>query len=307
MSACAGGPDSVFSPALGIRRDWSALASALALLMIANAPRPASARAESALAALESEQQRLFARVAPSVVFINTRDGFGSGFVVSRDGLVLTNQHVVGAHKTVSVITHDGRRLTGVVIQRAGAVDLALVQLPLAQTRPLPLADSAKLRVGAWAGAVGHGRGGIWTFNTGMISNIYPAKSGRPVFQTQIPLNPGASGGPIFDRHGRVVGVVTSGIKDADAINFGIKIDVALAELDTLRARGDCITVRAPADVPVFIDGVMRGAGPEVYATVEPGEHELMVVLDGEQRRATIRFPQQREHRFSATATTTAR
>ncbi len=264
-----------------------------------SAPVDASAREESALASVEAEQQRLFARVAPAVVFINTRDGFGSGFIVSRDGLALTNQHVVGAQKTVNVITHDGRRLTGVVLQRARDVDLALVQLPLAKTTPLPLAQSEQLRVGAWVGAVGHGRGGIWTFNTGMVSNIYPAKSGRPVFQTQIPLNPGASGGPIFDRHGRVVGVVTAGITDADAINFGIKIDVALAKLDTLRARGDCITVRAPEGVPVFVDGVMRGTGPEVFAPVEPGEHELMVVIGGAQRRATIRFPQQREHRFS--------
>lgn len=254
------------------------------------------------LAELEAAQQQIFMRLAPSVVFIHTKAGFGSGFIVSRDGLVLTNAHVVEGHSTVAVVTHDGQKLTGTVLERAKKADLALVQLPLARTEPIPLGDSESLRVGAWAAAIGHGRGGIWTFNTGMVSNIYPLESGRPVFQTQIPLNPGASGGPILDRKGQAIGVVTAGMTDAEAINFGIKIDVALHELKPLAARCECLVVVAPEGVPVLIDGVMRGTGPRVVAPVGVGTHEVVVVVKDKRRRFTLQFPEQRSVTITADA-----
>jgi serine protease Do len=257
------------------------------------------------LAALETAQQRIFVRLAPSVVFIHTKGAFGSGFMVSRDGLVLTNAHVVEGQATVGVVTHDGQKLTGTVLERAKKADLALVQLPLAKTEPIPLGDSEMLRVGAWVGAIGHGRGGIWTFNTGMISNIYPAETGRPVFQTQIPLNPGASGGPILDRSGQAIGVVTAGMTDAESINFGIKIDVALRELKPLAARCECLVVLAPAGVPVLVDGLMRGTGPRVVVPVGAGSHEVVAVVKDQRRRFTLQFPEQRSVTISAEAAAT--
>lgn len=252
------------------------------------------------LAALEAAQQQIFVRLAPSVVFIHTKAGFGSGFIVSRDGLVLTNAHVVEGQTTVGVVTNDGQKLTGTVLERAAKADLALVQLPLAKTEPIPLGDSDALRVGAWVGAIGHGRGAIWTFNVGMVSNIYPAETGRPVFQTQIPLNPGASGGPIFDRKGQAIGVVTAKLSDAEAINFGIKIDVALRELKALAARCECLVVVAPEGVPVLIDGVMRGTGPRVVAPTSVGPHEVVVVVKDKRRRFTLQFPEQRSVTITA-------
>lgn len=252
------------------------------------------------LAELEAAQQQIFVRLAPSVVFIHTKAGFGSGFIVSRDGLVLTNAHVVEGQTTVGVVTNDGQKLTGTVLERAKTADLALVQLPLAKTEPIPLGDSDALRVGAWVGAIGHGRGAIWTFNVGMVSNIYPAETGRPVFQTQIPLNPGASGGPIFDRKGQAIGVVTAKLNDAEAINFGIKIDVALRELKALAARCECLVVVAPEGVPVLIDGVMRGTGPRVVAPTSVGPHEVVVVVKDKRRRFTLQFPEQRSVTISA-------
>lgn len=272
--------------------------SLLLKMMLAVAWMAPAVRAEPVapdpLAAIEAAQQQVFVRLAPSVVFIHTKTSFGSGFMVSRDGLVLTNAHVVDGQSTVGVITHDGQKLTGTVLDRAKKADLALIQLPLAQTEPIPLGDSELLRVGAWVGAIGHGRGGIWTFNTGMISNIYPAESGRPVFQTQIPLNPGASGGPILDRKGQVIGIVTSGIVDAESINFGIKIDVALRELKPLAARCECLVVLAPEGVPVLVDGVMRGVGPRVVVPVGVGSHEVVAVIKDSRRRFTLQFPEQR-------------
>ena len=261
---------------------------------------PTSASTPDPLARIEEAQQALFERLAPAVVFINTAEGFGSGFIVSHDGLVLTNAHVVGKQKTVDVVMHDGRRLSATVSHKAKGVDLALVQLPLSKTTPIPLGDSDRLRVGAWVGAIGHGHGGIWTFNTGMVSNIYPVASDRPVFQTQIPLNPGASGGPIFDRTGAVMGVVTAGILDAEAINFGIKIDVALTVLKPLAARCDCLTVIGPAGAPLFVDGEMRGQGPRVVIPITRGTHEVLAVVNGERRLERIEFPKQREVKLVA-------
>jgi S1-C subfamily serine protease len=275
---------------------WILVATAL----LAPAVRTEVVAPPDPLAELEAAQQRIFVRLAPSVVFIHTKAGFGSGFIVSRDGLVLTNAHVVEGQSTVGVVTNDGQKLTGTVLERAKTADLALVQLPLAKTEPIPLGDSDALRVGAWVGAIGHGRGAIWTFNVGMVSNIYPAETGRPVFQTQIPLNPGASGGPIFDRKGQAVGVVTAKLSNAEAINFGIKIDVALAELKAMAARCECLVVVAPEGVPVLIDGVMRGTGPRVVAPTSVGPHEVVVVVKDKRRRFTLQFPEQRSVTISA-------
>jgi serine protease Do len=292
------------SPPCTVRRMSLLLGITLATLWAAPAVRAEPVVADP-LAELEAAQQRLFVRLAPSVVFIHTKTGFGSGFLVSRDGLVLTNAHVVEAQATVGVVTHDGQKLTGTVLERAKNADLALVQLPLAKTVPIPLGDSELLRVGAWAGAIGHGRGGIWTFNTGMVSNIYPLETGRPVFQTQIPLNPGASGGPILDRKGQVIGVVTAGLTDAESINFGIKIDVALRELKPLAARCECLVVLAPEGVPVLVDGLMRGTGPRVVVPVGAGSHEVIAVIKDKRRRFVLQFPEQRSVNIGAETPTT--
>jgi serine protease Do len=270
-----------------------ALQAALAVWVMGQQP-TASTGAVDPLAQIEHAQQVLFDQIAPAVVFIKTRQGFGSGFIVSRDGLVLTNAHVVGKHKSVDVVMHDGKRFTGTVVRSVEKSDLALVQLPLAKTVPLRLGDGKRLRVGQWLGAVGHGHGGIWTFNTGMLSNIYPASSDQRMFQTQIPLNPGASGGPIFDRTGAVIGVVTSGIVEAASINFGVAIDVALEVLGPLAARCDCLVVKAPKDVPIFVDGVMRGAGPRLVIPVTPGPLEVVALIANERRKVRLRFPEQR-------------
>lgn len=264
----------------------SRLAIAAALLVTAS-----SVRADP-LGDLEAQQQKLFAQIAPAVVFIATGEAFGSGFFVSADGLVLTNAHVVGDRKSVDVVLHDGRKLKGEVVERGqGKIDVALVQVPVKDV-PVPAQGGiAEAQIGSWVGAVGHGRGAIWTYNTGMISNIYPDGAERPVFQTQIPLNPGNSGGPIVDRHGRVVGIVTAGIEGANSINFGIDIDVARKALTRLDGQCECLVITAPAQVPVFVDGRMVGQGPRVIVAVSPGKHDVFGVVAGKMIRHAIEYP----------------
>jgi S1-C subfamily serine protease len=247
------------------------------------------------LADLEREQQALFARVQPSIVVISDGRNLGSGFFVSRDGLILTNAHVVGTAAEVDVVTPEGNKLRGKVIERAAdGVDLALIEVPWKQAPPLVLSREP-VRIGAWVGAVGHGVGGVWTFTTGMISNIHPQGQERPVFQTQIPLEPGNSGGPVFDRTGRVVGIVAAGIEKASSVNLATRADLAFTRLTLLAERCDCLVLEASKGTLLFVDDQYVGSGPRVVWPVAPGEHEVMASIGGTVWRQKVRFPETRK------------
>jgi serine protease Do len=149
--------------------------------------------------------------------------------------------------------------------------------------------------------AIGHGMGTTWTYTTGMVSNTYPVDgfADKPLFQTQIPLNPGNSGGPIFDRNGVVVGVVTAGIQKAQSINFAIRSSEALRRFARLAGPRPpassvapaALTVIAPEGAPVFVDGASVGKGPRVTAAVSPGEHEALAIIGGAAVRQRVTFP----------------
>jgi S1-C subfamily serine protease len=107
-------------------------------------------------------------------------------------------------------------------------------------------------------------------------------------------LQPGSSGAPLVDRSGRVVGIVTAGIREANAINFAIRADVALRSLDRLAVLGNLLRVKAPAGVAVFLDGVLAGPGPRLSVSAKPGEHEVMAIIDGRMQRRRFIFPETR-------------
>jgi serine protease Do len=245
------------------------------------------------LAELERRQQELFNRVAPSVVFLSRGNTLGSGFFV-EERLILTNAHVVKGHDKIDVVLHDGKRLEGRVIERAeDEVDLALVEIA-ESGRPLSLASGTDIRVGTWVASVGHGMGGVWSYTTGMISNIYPRGVERPIFQTQIPLNPGASGGPIFDRNGKVLGIVTSGIETSNSINFAIRSEVALQSLSRLSGKCECLVIDAPKGAAVFVDGALRGRGPRVVIPAESRTYKVFR-MDGDKiLEKTATYPKQK-------------
>jgi S1-C subfamily serine protease len=257
----------------------------------------ATARAdESVLRQIELAETRLFDEAAPSVVFIGNGGGFGSGFVIAP-GLILTSGHVV-PHDRADVVLFDGRRLHGKVVERADKIDLALLEADGPLPRPLPLELTAP-RVGAFAAAIGHGRGGIWSLNVGIVSNLYPeegARGDRPIFQTQIPLYPGSSGGPVLDRNGRVLGVVTAGLGDSPGINFAIRIDVAPRALRRLAGTAPLLTVRTAPGARVFLDGNFAGLGPQLSLLLASGEHVVTATLEGQGlQRRRFRFPAERE------------
>jgi len=259
------------------------LIAALVVALVAAAP----ARAD-AVADLERWQQNLFERVAPSVVFIQRGKAFGSGFFVGTRR-ILTNAHVVGSDDHVTVTLRDGQKLRGRVTARgADGYDAAIVTLPRGVGKALEIGGVNELRIGSVLASVGHGRGGIWSLNTGLASNIYRLASGQSVIQTQIPLNPGSSGGPILDRHGRVVGMVVSGITRANGINFALRVDDIVAALPALDDVCRCLVVTAPSGVPVFIDKRMAGKGPRLVAFPSPGPRQVFAVIEGQMRRRRV-------------------
>lgn len=243
---------------------------------------------------VERFQQAVFDTAAPSVVVIRHKDSLGTGFFVTSDGLILTNRHVVGVRKKVDIETYDGRKLEGQVVEVAeDKLDLALIRVEGKGFIPLKMAPLAKLRVGSWAATIGHGFGGVYTFTTGMISNIYPVGEDKPIVQTQIPINPGNSGGPVLDRHGHAIAVVTAKMRDADNVNFSIRMDVAFKSLRLLGETCECLVVRTLPEVPVFIDGVLVGKGPKVLYPMDAGRHTVVVPVMGGVSKE-ISFPETR-------------
>jgi S1-C subfamily serine protease len=161
---------------------------------------------------------KIYAQASPAVVSIRTPSGSGTGFLVNRDGTLVTNAHVVGnSGRVVVKFGANGRSLDGQVIGRDPSSDLAVVHVEPASlprgAKSLQFADSRQVRVGDTAIAIGNPFGLDRTATEGIVSGIgreIKAPNGfsiDEVIQTDAPINPGNSGGPLLDETGRVIGV----------------------------------------------------------------------------------------------------
>lgn len=175
--------------------------------------------------------------------------GQGSGFIISQDGYLLTNAHVVRAAQKVTVTLTDGRSFVGVVKGSDEYLDLAVVKVETdGKSLPVaPMGASADLEVGDWVIAVGNPVGLDNTVTLGIVSSLNRSSSevGIPekrlnLIQTSASLNAGSSGGPICNQWGEVVGISTAVRANAEAIGFAIPIDIAKDVASEL-ARGNTI------------------------------------------------------------------
>ncbi len=181
----------------------------------------------------------VFNKAAPKVVKIFNDDGEGSGSFISSKGEIITNWHVVEGWTSVGVILYDERDnpdnpayLLGDVIKWDPKVDLALVKLK-ETPRNLEYFQLGGLpQVGAEVHAIGHAEGFDWSYTKGYISGIrndyfweYDESAHTAnVIQTQTPINPGSSGGPLLSDRGEIVGVNSFGFSESDGLNFAISI-----------------------------------------------------------------------------------
>jgi len=167
--------------------------------------------------------------------------GIGSGVIVSGDGYILTNAHVVRGADRLTVTLLDGRTFKGTVVGADPATDLAVVKISATNLPVAQLGESAPLQPGDWAIAIGNPYGLNFTVTAGVISateRSLPESPDEQFLQTDASINPGNSGGPLVDAAGHVIGINTAIFEDAKGIGFAIPIDTAKGIMQQLIATG---------------------------------------------------------------------
>jgi len=173
------------------------------------------------------------------------QQGTGSGFIISGNGQILTNAHVVDGADTVSVTLKDGRTFEGKVLGKDELTDVAVVKIQAENLPAVTLGNSEQLQPGDWAIAIGNPLGLDNTVTTGIISatgrssNQIGAPDKRVEFlQTDAAINPGNSGGPLLNARGEVIGMNTAIIQRAQGLGFAIPIQTAQRIANQLIATG---------------------------------------------------------------------
>jgi len=198
---------------------------------------------------------QIFAKTAPAVVFIEakTSDGsiiFGSGSLIGQDGLILTNRHVTEGVTQVEVVFKSEMadveaRRKSIHVARVLATDemrdLALIKVDRVppEAHPIVVGDSSTLQVGADVHAIGHPEGAQWTYTRGFVSQIRPGFEWlghkADVIQTQTPIAPGSSGGPLLDNDGKLVGVNSFLNKAEGFLNYAVASNEVTAFMNESR------------------------------------------------------------------------
>ena len=174
----------------------------------------------------------------------------GSGFIVSEDGYILTNAHVVEDASEVTVRLVDKRGFKAKVVGSDRRTDVALLKIDATGLPTVAIGDPAALKVGEWVVAIGSPFGFDSSVTAGIVSAIgrsLPDESLVPFIQTDVAINPGNSGGPLFNLNGEVVGVnsqIYSRTGGYMGLSFAIPIDLAIKVSEELRARGRVIRGR---------------------------------------------------------------
>jgi regulator of sirC expression with transglutaminase-like and TPR domain len=241
---------------------------ALAALLLALLAQPAAAQEKKAPQPPARTVEELAKSARPSVVVIRVagrggkNNGLGSGFVVSADGLVATNLHVIGEGRPVEVQTADGKKHKVTAVHASDrALDLALLRIDTKGLPALELGDSDALRDGQAVVALGHPRGLQHSVVSGVVSGR-PKVEGKSMIQLAMPIEQGNSGGPVLDMHGRVCGIVTLKAQVTPNLGFAMPVNALKALLKKPNpvplARWITIGTLSPDDWAVVFEGRWR-------------------------------------------------
>jgi S1-C subfamily serine protease len=217
---------------------------------------------------LDAEEQNnisVYRRNIGSVVNITSRvmtydffyglvpqEGQGSGFVIDKEGRILTNYHVIADARQVEVTLHNRKKYKATIVGVDKSHDLAIVQIKASDLQPMTLGDSTNLQVGQKVYAIGNPFGLAGTLTQGIVSSIRQVQEPDGLvideaIQTDAAINPGNSGGPLLNSHGEVIGIntiIASSVGQSAGIGFAIPINTAKAVLNDLVTLG---RVRRPA------------------------------------------------------------
>ncbi len=189
--------------------------------------------------------RQFFGSQMPNIPNEQIQRGLGSGFVVSSDGLILTNAHVVDGSDKVEVTLKDGRTFEGKVMGTDLFTDVAVIKIEAENLPAVAFADSDQLQPGEWAIAIGNPLGLDNTVTTGIVSAT--GRSGAQVgvadkrvsfIQTDAAINPGNSGGPLLNAKGEVIGINTAIIQNAQGLGFAVPINTVRDIAEELIAKG---------------------------------------------------------------------
>jgi S1-C subfamily serine protease len=218
--------------------------------------------------ALDSEEQNnisVYRKNIGSVVNITSKavtfdffyglvpeEGQGSGFIIDKDGHVLTNYHVIADARQIEVTLHNRKKYRATIVGTDRSHDLAVVQIKAPDLTPMSLGDSGNLQVGQKVYAIGNPFGLAGTLTRGIVSSIRSVQEpdGMTIdeaIQTDASINPGNSGGPLLNMHGEVIGIntmIASNVGQSAGIGFAIPINTAKAVINDLLTVG---RVRRPA------------------------------------------------------------
>ncbi len=223
---------------------------------------------EAASSELDAEEQNnisVYRKNIASVVNITSRvmtfdffyglvpqEGQGSGFVIDKEGHILTNYHVIAEARQVEVTLHNRKKYKATIVGVDKSHDLAIVQIKAPDLQPMTLGDSTNLQVGQKVYAIGNPFGLAGTLTQGIVSSIRQVQEPDGLvideaIQTDAAINPGNSGGPLLNWHGEVIGIntiIASSVGQSAGIGFAIPVNTAKAVVNDLVTLG---RVRRPA------------------------------------------------------------
>jgi S1-C subfamily serine protease len=179
-------------------------------------------------------------------------EGQGSGFIIDKEGHILTNYHVIADARQIEVTLHNRKKYKATIVGTDRSHDLAVVQIKVPELTPMVLGDSGNLQVGQKVYAIGNPFGLAGTLTRGIVSSIRQVQEpdGMTIdeaIQTDASINPGNSGGPLLNMHGEVIGIntmIASNVGQSAGIGFAIPINTAKAVINDLLTLG---RVRRPA------------------------------------------------------------